>query len=373
MAAIDPERAPRAGLVSRFHQWSMDMAASPRFQAWAAQFPLTRRIAKRDGERLFDLVSGFAYSQTLLATVELGLLDALKPGPKSSGQLASLIGLSAERTAILCQAAAALELIRRRKDGTYQIARLGAATLGVPGLQQMIRHHAVFYRDLRDPVALLRAETQPELADFWPYVRGEMAKEIPQETATTYSDLMAQTQQLVAEETLRIVRLSGIAHLMDVGGGTGAFQKAVRAKYPDLTLSVFDLPSVLAGADLGAENITPLPGSFHEPLPAGADAISLIRVLYDHSDATITSLLKNVFETLPRSGRLIISEPMSGGASPTRAGDVYFSFYTMAMTTGRVRSGQTIAAMLSKIGFDSIEIRETSRPFVTTCLTARKP
>lgn len=373
MAAIDPESAPRAGFFSRLNQWSMDMAASPRFQSWAAQFPLTRRIAKRDGERLFDLVSGFAYSQTLLATVELGLLDALKSAPKSSGQLASLIGLSVDRTEMLCQAAAALELIKRRKDGTYHIARLGAATLGVPGLQDMIRHHAVFYRDLRDPVALLRGETKPELAEFWPYVRGETAKEIAPETAATYSDLMAQTQRLVAEETLRIVKLNGISHLMDVGGGTGAFQKSVRAKYPNLDLSVFDLPSVLAGVDLGGDNIALKPGSFHDPLPTGADAISLIRVLYDHSDQTIASLLRNVLETLPKGGQLIISEPMSGGVSPTRAGDVYFSLYTMAMTTGRVRSGTAIANLLSKIGFDSIEIRETSRPFVTTCLTARKP
>lgn len=373
MAAIDPDRAPRPGLIAKFHQWSMDLAASPAFQGWAAQFPLTRRIAKRDGERLFDLVSGFAYSQTLLATVQFGLLDALRDGPKSAGQLASLINLDADRTILLCQAAAALDLIKRRSDGSYQIARLGAASLGVPGLQSMIRHHAVFYRDLTDPVALLRGETQPELAEFWPYVRGETAKEIAHDTAAIYSDLMAQSQRLVADETLRTVKLSGVAHLMDVGGGTGAFQKAVRAKYPGLDLTVFDLPSVVAGLDLSAQDIALSPGSFHDPLPRGADAISLIRVLYDHSDPTIDALLRNIFDTLPDGGELIISEPMSGGANPTRPGDVYFSLYTLAMTTGRVRSAQRIKRLLSEIGFENIKIQETSRPFVTTCMTASKP
>ena len=50
---------------------------APRFQRWAAAFPLTRRLARRDGERLFDLMAGFVYSQTLLACVELGLLQRL--------------------------------------------------------------------------------------------------------------------------------------------------------------------------------------------------------------------------------------------------------------------------------------------------------
>jgi len=373
MAAIDPHRAPRPGLISKFHHWAMGLAASPGFQGWAAQFPLTRRIAKRDGERLFDLVSGFAYSQTLLTTVELGLLEALRDAPKSCGQLASMIELDADRTEKLCQAAAALDLIKRRRDGSYQIARLGAASLGVPGLQSMIRHHAVFYRDLADPVALLRGETQPELAEFWPYVRGETAKEIAQDTAATYSDLMAQTQQLVAEETLRTVALSGVSHLMDVGGGIGAFQKAVRAQYPGLELSVLDLPSVVAELDLSKENIAVRPGSFLDPLPGGADAISLIRVLYDHSDDTIMALLRNIFQTLPDGGRLIVSEPMSGGTVPTRPGDVYFSLYTMAMTTGRVRSAEDIKSHLAEIGFENIKIHPTSRPFVTTCLSAVRP
>ena len=34
----------------------------------------------------------------------------------------------------------------------------------------MIAHHDVLYRDLADPVAFFRGETDTELARFWPYV-----------------------------------------------------------------------------------------------------------------------------------------------------------------------------------------------------------
>lgn len=376
MTALDhhPAKHPRkrwGGL----HHWLMNRIADPKFQSWASKFPLIRRAARADGERLFDLVSGFAYSQTLLACVELRVLDHLRDGPLNVRQLAALTGLTEAKVELLCHAAAALDLLEARANGDYRLARLGAATLGVPGLTEMIAHHAVFYRDLADPVALLRDETTPELAEFWPYVRGDTAKDIPGQQASRYSDLMAQTQALVAEETLRTVDLSGAQHLMDVGGGTGAFLRAVRLEYPKLELSLFDLPPVVAAAapDLKDHQIDPVAGSFHDALPTHADAISLVRVLYDHSDDTVIELLKKVHDALPSGGLLVVSEPMSGGKTPTRAGDVYFALYTMAMTTGKARSPDKIAAMLARQGFEAVVSHPAPRPFLTSCLTARKP
>jgi hypothetical protein len=61
-------------------------------------------------------------------------------------------------------------------------------------------------------------------------------------------------------------------------------------------------------------------GSFRtDALPFGADAISLVRVLYDHSDDTVRMLLAKVHAALPDGGRLIVAEPMSGGQTPIRA------------------------------------------------------
>ncbi|OZA00081.1 MAG: hypothetical protein B7Y02_18780 [Rhodobacterales bacterium 17-64-5] len=108
-------------------------------------------------------------------------------------------------------------------------------------------------------------------------------------------------------------------------------------------------------------------------MPLGADAISLIRVLYDHADQTVAALLQNVRQALPPGGRLIISEPMSGGARPDPATDVYFAVYTMAMQTGRTRSGPEIAAHLHSAGFEAITPAQSLRPYVTSALTARVP
>lgn len=360
-------------------RWITALVAKPEFQAWASRFPLTRGKARRDGAALFGLVQGFVQSQALRALIELGILDKLRGAPKTAAHLAPLIGLNEDRTALLLQAGAAMGLLRRKRGGRFVLARRGAALLGVPGLEAMILHHDVLYRDMSDPVALLRGEVATELADFWPYVFGARGA-VPEEVTGRYSDLMAQSQKLVAQDTLQAVSFKGIDHLMDVGGGTGAFVSAVAAAYPDLEFSLFDLPQVasegvqrLTAQGLG-DRVRVAGGSFRDDeLPVGADAISLIRVLYDHADPTVAALLGKVRSSLPAGGRLIISEPMGGGAVPDPVGDVYFAFYTLAMRTGRARSAAEIAAMCRAAGFETIRTPRPVRSFVTSCVTASVP
>jgi demethylspheroidene O-methyltransferase len=366
------------GNAPRRNGWLLRLAASRRFQAWAARMPVLRRVARAEGAALFDIVAGFVNAQVLMAMVELRLLERLADGPQRPEILAGHCGLPPERMQILLQAGAGLGLLRKHRDGQFGLSLRGASMLGVPGLSQMVLHHRALYADLADPVALLRDGSNTALARFWPYVFGAAGAVDPGVTAT-YSELMAESQVLVAEDTLQMVSLAGVRRLMDVGGGTGAFLCAVGAAYPGLQLSLLDLPAVLdpAGqrldrAGMGGR-VTLHPGSFRDAaLPQGADAISLIRVLYDHDDSTVKQLLRACFAALPKGGRLIVSEPMSGGAVPDRSTDVYFAMYTLAMQTGRTRSSAEIARLLAEVGFATIRTQTGFRPFVTSVVTGVK-
>lgn len=365
MAAISPLRPG----------WTHRLIASPRFQGWAARFPLTRGMVRRDGAALFDLVAGFCHSQILSALVQFDIPDMLMDRPANAAALALRCNVPEARMQVLLQGAASLGLLKRRRNGRFALTRKGAALVGVPGLRDMIRHHDVLYRDLADPVAFFRGEVETELAGFWPYVfGGEMGSE---ETAR-YSQLMTDSQAMVAEDTLRQVSLAGVERLCDVGGGTGAFLTAAAAENPKMNLVLFDLPQVVPSAEARfataglSGRVDIVPGSFRtDSLPKGCDAISLIRVLYDHDDATVAGLLSSCRTALPRGGRLIVSEPMSGGSTPERAGDAYFALYTMAMRTGRARSAEEIAALCRTAGFDAISTPAPSRPFVTSVLQAK--
>jgi len=191
---------------------------------------------------------------------------------------------------------------------------------------------------------------------------------------------MAESQVLVARDTLRMLPLKGAGRVMDVGGGSGVFLSEVLRRDAKAEGLLFDLPQVMSSArarlaQAGLEaRVTLHGGDFRtDSLPGGADTISLIRVLYDHDDATVTHLLSRVFDALPPGGRLVVSEPMSGGAAPDRAGDVYFAFYTMAMGTGRVRSAERIGEMCRAAGFEGVRIPRAPRPYITSALSCVRP
>lgn len=350
------------------------LVANPSFQKWAAKFPLTRPFVRSEGQAMFDLVAGFCHSQVLSALVELDIPRKLLAHEMPLASLAHQGRMTPERMAVLLSAAISLGLIKQRKSGLYALTMRGAALAGVPGLEGMIAHHDVLYRDLADPVAFFRGEVETELAAFWPYVFGAGGATDPATTAQ-YSRLMADSQLLVADDTLAAVDFRGVQRLMDVGGGTGAFLTAVGTAYPKLNLTLFDLPAVaptaqdrFAAAGM-ADRAQIVPGSFRDQtLPQGADMISLIRVLYDHSDDTVAELLAAVHAALPPGGRILISEPMTGGAKPQRAGDAYFALYCMAMRTGRARSADQITALMRKAGFSNIRAPRAARPFITSVI-----
>lgn len=357
-------------------RWIARLISRPSVQALAERIPLATGLARRDGAEIFGLLQGFVGSQVLVALVELDVLDRLLEQNKSARTLALTSGIDPDRMERLLRAGVALGLLRVSRGGQFGLARKGAAILGVPGLLAMIRHNHAFYADMADPVALLRGEGETHLQRFWPYVFGAQT-DIGQSEASAYSDLMAQSQVLVARDTLRMVSLRGIGHLMDVGGGSGVFLSAALSAHRGLKATLVDLPSVMPVAEARitsarlADRVALAPADFRvDALPQGADAVSLVRVLYDHDDETVRHLLARVHAALPRGGRLIISEPMSGGIKADAICDVYFAFYTMAMGTGCVRSADRVAALCQEAGFGRIRTPKPLRPYIASVVEA---
>jgi demethylspheroidene O-methyltransferase len=355
------------------------LLASTRFQRWAAGFPLTRWIARRRARALFDLCAGFVYSQVLYACVRLGVLEQLFDAPQTAAALAQRLALSADATARLLGAAASLRLVERRQGGRYAIGPLGAALVGNPGIAAMIEHHALLYGDLRDPVALLRAERRDTaLARYWPYAGAERPDALTAEQVAPYTALMSASQGLIAAEVVAAYPLARHARLLDVGGGDGSFLLAAAAAASQLRVTLFDLPAVaerararFTAAGLGAR-AEAVGGDFRrDALPAGADLVSLVRVLHDHDDATAGALLRAVRRALPPGGTLLVAEPMAGTPGAEPVGDAYFGFYLLAMGWGRARTQAELGALLCAAGFAPPRAVPTRTPLLTGLLVAQ--
>jgi demethylspheroidene O-methyltransferase len=148
---------------------------------------------------------------------------------------------------------------------------------------------------------------------------------------------------------------------------------------PRLRLMLFDLPAVaqrathrLAQAGLAGRSQV-CGGDFRiEPLPQGADLVTLVRVVHDHDDATALTLLRAVHAALPPDGVLLLAEPMAGTAGAEAMGGAYFGFYLLAMGRGRPRTRARLVELLHQAGFGRVRALGTRLPLQTQLLSAQR-
>jgi len=393
--------------IDRFLRIRDRWLSNPKFQRWAAAFPLTRPTARRHARALFDVLAGFVYSQILYACVHLKLFDLLADGPETSANIAGRLDLPLDSTQRLLEAAVSLRLVDRRGRERFGLGVLGAALVGNPAVSSMVEHNRLLYADLCDPVRLLRREQRPtRLSSYWTYSASKdtlpkseapLTDEVPLANAAAplseearqarnadaqrgdYTELMSSSQPLVAGEILDAYPLAKHRCLLDVGGGNGTFLIEVAKRAEHLQLMLFDLPSVAMRAAKRFESLglgsraKAIGGDFlNDVLPTGADVISLVRVIHDHDDAPAAALLSAVHRALPANGVLLLAEPMMGTPGAEPVGDAYFGFYLLAMGSGRPRTPLQLQQMLRRAGFASAHLVDMRQPLQAQLIVARK-
>jgi demethylspheroidene O-methyltransferase len=340
------------------------LLADPKFLALAQKFPLSRPIARRRSVELFDLLAGFTYSQVLYTCVSLRVFEKVGQTSVATSELAAHIKLPMNKTEVLVRAAVALDLLAR--DGEQVIlGPHGAALLGQPWIMRFVEHHHYLYRDLEDPVAMLRGhKREGGLSSYWSYENSEADKSV-------YSALMAASQQAVAEQILGAYDFGKHLNVLDVGGGSGAFLRAVGTSHPHLALNLFDLPGVVALTESDAGPlISRHSGDFRkDPLPGNMDLISLVRVVHDHDDDDVLAVLHNIRTVCTEATVLLIAEPLSGSAGTARVTDAYFGLYFAAMGQGKTRTPSDITRLARQAGFHRPKQLRTNMPLISGVMT----
>lgn len=383
----------RQQLDARLDRWM----TSPQLYRWALGNPLGRWITRRRANALFEVMAGFVHSQVLLACVRLGLFEAVLARPRTLAELTRLTGLESDGLQRLLDSALSLRLLELRAGGSYGLGALGAPVAAHEGLRQMIEHNAVLYRDLHDPLALLKHPEQAGMHAYWPYSTDGKPRQTPVAQApealpstetdapaapnasARYSELMSTSQRFLIEELLRAYPFAQHRCVLDVGGGQGGWVTALAQHAPALELMLFDLPPVaqiararLAAAGVG-QRVSAHGGSFiDDPLPLGADLITLLRVAHDHSDAVVRGLLQSIHQALPSGGTLLLAEPMAQPGGRPALSDPYFHFYLLAMGSGRLRTADELSLLMRQAGFSQVRPVPNALSLHASILTGRK-
>lgn len=172
------------------------------------------------------------------------------------------------------------------------------------------------------------------------------------EKSKLFSDAMGNAIRHVQSAAVDAYDLSGIRHLVDVGGAHGQLMAAILSRYPDLTGVVFDLPEVVPGAAevLKAAGVSDraelVGGDYFTAVPPGGDAYVLSHVIHQLSDTEAVQVLRNIRNVMAPDGRVILVDPVLPEGDTPHAGK-FMDITMMALTRGRDRTERETAEVLA--------------------------
>ncbi|CAM8894661.1 unnamed protein product [Rhodiola kirilowii] len=174
-----------------------------------------------------------------------------------------------------------------------------------------------------------------------------------------FNKAMSSHTTMLMKKVLSVYKgFQGVKVLVDVGGGVGVTLGMITAKYPNIKGINFDLPHVLAVAPSfpGVEHIG---GDMFSEIPKG-DAIFMKWILHDWTDENCLKLLKNCYEALPHSGKVIIVESIlpevPDDRLTTNIACEQDMFMLAATTGGKERRLNAYDALAKGAGFSGCQV-----------------
>jgi len=144
--------------------------------------------------------------------------------------------------------------------------------------------------------------------------------------------------------------------IVDVGGGRGSQLALILKRNPKACGILFDLPQVIAAADLIHEaglsdRCELMEGDFFEKIPAGRDLYVLKKVIHDWDDERARTILRNCRTAIGADGRLLLVEHvLAPGNAPSLA--KLIDLQMLALTSGgRERSESEFGELLGSTNF----------------------
>jgi 3-hydroxy-5-methyl-1-naphthoate 3-O-methyltransferase len=181
-------------------------------------------------------------------------------------------------------------------------------------------------------------------------------------------DAMHSLSTMTARSLGAAYDFSRYRRLLDIGGGSGAFDIEIYKSYQQLEACVFDLPHVagiakhnIAQARM-AERIDARGGDFFGPLPEGYDLHLFSMILHDWNEEKNRGLLRRSFEALVPGGAVVISELLVNDDKTGPAPAALMSLNMLIETEGRNYTAAEYRSWLEEAGFRRIESVSFSGP-----------
>jgi O-methyltransferase domain/Dimerisation domain len=313
--------------------------------------------ALRPSIALRRLVNGYQVTQAIHVAV-LGIADLLAAGPRSSDDLAAATETHSWTLYRLLRALAGVGVFREEENRHFALTDLGACLRS--DAPEPVGGWAAF---VGEPYqwqawsALLHSVRTGENAfrhvhgiDSWTF------RARHPELSASFDRAMTDLSRQLSAAILAAYDFGRFGHVVDVGGGNGAFLAAILAKHPAMYGVLFDQPHVVSGAApvLAATGVADrcqvIGGSFFDSVPTGGDAYVLKAILHDWEDEPCVGILRTCCQAMADGAALLVVERELG--RPNQDPDAKFSDLNMLVgPMGQERTPDEYAALFAEAGF----------------------
>ena len=320
------------------------------------------------GEAVRQLMYAYRFSHAIHAAAALGIADLLADGPKRVAELAQATSTHAPSLYRLLRALASVgvfvetepenfaltpraEILRSDRNGS-----LRDLVLVMAGGSEIERASAALLHTVRTG--------EPAFDHVFRLPFFDYLAQNP-EAGERFNAGEGSASRAAADAILSAYDFSGVAHLVDVGGGRGGLLVAILTAYPQMRGTLFDQPHVVVEAlpHLHTGGVTErcevVGGDFFAAVPDGADAYLLRYIVHDWDDARAAEILRNCRRAMPPHGRLLLVDfviPPGNGLDWGK----WLDLTILTLLSGRERTAAEFAALCRAAGLELTRIIPTA-------------
>ncbi len=305
---------------------------------------------------ILDTVYAFRQARIVLTAFELGIFTELDGHSKTAEEIAKAVQTNARATDRLLDALCAMGYLTK-KNGKFSNTPLTARFLvkGKADYLAGLMHSSHLWKTWSTLTDAVRAGTS--VATHGPGNDGGVS------WVEAFIAAMHMRAYKTAPAVVKLIDLTGVRHVLDLGGGSGAYTLAfVRAK-KDIRAVIFDLPTVTpltrkyVGAGMLSERIRTVDGDYTvDPIGHGYDLVFLSAIIHSNSVEINKMLLRKAYDALNPNGQLVIQDHIM---SEDRTAPLAGALFSLNMLVG-TKEGDTfteleIRSWMKEAGFKKIQ------------------
>ena len=317
---------------------------------------------------LLQMATGHMVSQAIYVATKLGIPDLVSDAPKACEELARAVGADPSALHRLLRMLAARGVFRKDSEGRFGQSPISACLQ--TSREDSLRDAVILWNEeqYRAWGAILHSVMTGDIG--FDHVFGTpwfQYLDQHAEAARVFSSAMTAWTRQAGYAVAHAYDFSKVSKLVDVGGGHGIMLTSILNVFPGLRGVVFDLPSVILGAQQSVEtaglskrcDVTS--GDFFAEVTRGGDAYLLSQVLHDWDDEHSIVILRNCHDAMASGGRLLVVETVLSSETDN-AFSTLSDLHMLVVLGGRERTESEYRDLFARAGFQLTGVLPTGAP-----------